>query len=119
MSVAGRDDPRVLDHEDHGPFGGAGAVLQPPGDRQPLPRLEREGLSLDVDKEAALDDEEELIVGLVPMPVVFPLDDAQSDDGIVHPDEGLIEPAVGAGRDDGGDIDDLEGAVLDVEMRRV
>jgi len=45
-------------------------VPHAPGNHQPLPLLEREGPSLDVDEEAALDDEEELVVGLVPVPVV-------------------------------------------------
>jgi hypothetical protein len=73
---------------------------------------------LDVDEEAALD-EEGLVIGFVPVPMIFSLDDAHADDGAVDTDEGLIEPAVGAGRDERRHVDDIERAEFDVEMRRV
>jgi hypothetical protein len=48
---------------------------------------------LQVDQEAALDDIEELIFVGVVVPVILALDDAQADNGIVDPAQGLIEPA--------------------------
>src|SRR5512135_1003065 len=51
--------------------------------------------------------------------MVFALDDAQPDHGIVDPAERLVIPPVGAGLDQGREIHQLEGTELDVDMRRI
>jgi len=47
---------------------------------------------LQIDRQLALDDEEELVLVVVLVPVEVALDDAQADHGVVDRDERLVEP---------------------------
>ena len=69
--------------------------------------------------EEAFDDIEEFVVVLVFVPVVFALDHAEADDGVVHLAERLVEPLVRAGGGQRLFVDQLERPELDVEPRDV
>lgn len=65
------------------------------------------GATIQFDDQLALDYVEELILGVVFVPVELTLKDAEPDDGIVDPAEGLVEPRVGSRRDDRLEVDPL------------
>ena len=50
-----------------------------------------------IDDEVPLQDEEELVVVVMFVPVVFALHDSQANNGVVHLAERLVIPPVGAG----------------------
>jgi hypothetical protein len=65
----------------------------------------------DVNLEPALDDQEELVLGIVLVPVEFALDNAEPNDCVVDGRQRLVEPAVGDRR---GLFPDIERAQLTV-----
>src|SRR5262249_32888362 len=97
----------------------ARAVHDAPWHDEALERLELDRAVLEVDEEAALEHEEELVVLVVLVPVVLTLEDAEADDRVVHLAERLVVPGVVALRDERGHVDDAQGRELDVEVRRV
>ena len=50
-----------------------------------------------IDDEVPLQDEEELVVVVMFVPVVFALHDSQANNGVVHLAERLVVPLLGAG----------------------
>src|SRR5215204_2728231 len=85
-------------------------------DRDALVRAEDERVgALHVDLELALEDEEELVLGLVLVPVELSFDDSETDDGVVDLRERLVEPRLDGGRL-GADVDPLELFELHVEI---
>ncbi len=71
--------------------------------------------ALNIDQQLPANYVEELIVIVVPVPVVFALDRGHAHHGIIDLAEGLIEPLVIAGAGNRMDIDEFERAVQDVE----
>ena len=63
--------------------------------------------ALDVDQQLTLEDEEELVLVVVLVPVKISVDHAESDDGIVYRYERLVEPRLMGGCL-GGHVDQLE-----------
>ena len=53
-SIAGRDDPGILDHEDDASLRGAGAVNDRLGHDKPLEGFQCDGAVLEIDEEFAL-----------------------------------------------------------------
>ena len=70
-----------------------------------------------VDDEPSTQDEEELIVVVVFVPVVFALHHTKAHHRLVYPAEGLIVPWVRDGLGQHRDVDKLQGVELDIEMR--
>ena len=68
----------------------------PFGTTNPWPGPEVHRAVFQVDEEPALDDVEELVLVVVLVPVVLAPDDAEPDDRVVDPAEGLVVPRVGA-----------------------
>lgn len=52
--------------------------------------------------------EEELVVVLVFVPVIFALHDSEPDDGVVDLGERLVVPLIATVGDEVGDVDDLQ-----------
>jgi hypothetical protein len=107
-------DAGVFDHEDYGATGSSGAVDYSAGDDEGLAGIELDGLVFEIDEELAFDGEEELVVIVVLVPVVFAFDNADADDGVVDHAKGLVEPHVFFCVGD-VDIDDFEREMEDVE----
>src|SRR3569623_3293766 len=88
-------------------------------DREALVLRERDGpTSLEVEQELAVEDDEALVLAVVRVPVVLALDDAEANDAVVDLGQRLIEPRLVRG-DLGGNVDQLQRAVLVVELRVV
>ena len=98
---------------------GARAVLRVPGDGEALAGIELDGAVFEVDQEAALDDEEELVLAVVLVPVELAVQDAEADDAIVHPAERLVVPGFFAGVGEGLHVDELERGELGTEVDRI
>jgi len=82
---------------------------------EPLPRLQRDGAILEIDKKFAVHDVEEFIEIVVLVPVILALHDSQTHDRIVDLAERPVEPAVLDRIDDLRKVDDLERGIADVE----
>ena len=78
------------------------------GDRESLSRTERDGLPLEVDLEAAVNDIEELVLIVVLVPVELPLQDTEPYNAVIHPAERLVVPRVLACVDERLDVDELK-----------
>ena len=75
----------------------------PTGDRVAAMAIESDGLRvLDVDQELSVQDQEELVLVVVLVPVELALDDAEPNDRVVDGRQGLVEPRLGARGDLGG-----------------
>lgn len=110
-SVAGRDDPRSLQHQHHGALGDHRSVLQPLGhdERLARPQLHRVP-ALRLNLHPPLQDKEEFILLLVPVPVELALDHSSPDCGAVHFAQRLVEPGIGYAVDHRLDVELLQGA---------
>src|SRR5215207_3093570 len=99
-SVAGRDDGSRLDHQDDRALWGARAMHDALGDDETLARRQfhhsawRHSVRalLEIDEEPTFDDVEELVVGVVLMPVILALHDAEAYDRVVDAGERLVVP---------------------------
>jgi hypothetical protein len=89
------------------------------GDDKSLPGLQINGPVFQVDDEVPLEYEEEFVVVVVLVPVIFALQDTQSNNRIIHLTQRLVVPAVRARFDKCGNVNQAEGRKLDVEMRRI
>src|SRR5436190_4733678 len=106
--VAGRADAGRFDHDDRGPPRRTGAMHDAPRHRAGLVRAERDRLAAgDVDQQLAVDDEEELVLVVVLVPMELAVDHAEADRGIVDASERLVEPRLVRGRF-GRNVDQLE-----------
>jgi hypothetical protein len=76
--------------------------------------VELDGFVFEVDEELAFHREEEFVIVVVLVPVVFAFDNADADDGVVDLAKGLVEPLVVFCVGD-VDIDDFEREMEDVE----
>jgi len=112
--VAGGYDAGVFDHQDYGALWSAGAVDDAARDDEPPAGVEFDGFVFEVDEELTFYGEEEFVVIVVLVPMVFAFDDPDADDGLIDLAEGLIEPLVVLRVGD-VNVDDLERAVKDVE----
>src|SRR5438270_13006375 len=118
-AVAGRNDGSSLRHQDHRALGRARAVHHALGHDEALQRLQVDAPVRQVDDEVTFEDEEELIVMLVLVPVVFALHDTEPDDRIVDPAQSLVVPAVLALSHERGHVHDAQGSEPDVQVRGV
>src|SRR2546429_10023509 len=94
-------------------------MQDPPRYHEALSRAECDRASLEIDDELALYYIEELVVGVVLMPVILALHHAQSDDRVIHLAEGLVIPLELAGVDQRLEVDNGEMREKDVEERLV
>src|SRR5213594_383507 len=92
-SVTGRNDVRVLHHQDDGALRCSCSVDHSFGHGKPFPRSQLDDLPglallrrLEVDEETPIEDEEKLVVGVVLVPVILALDHSEADNGVVDPD---------------------------------
>ena len=99
LGVTRRHDARPFHHQDHSSLGRSRSVHHSLRDDEPLSRSQFHCAALQVNDESPFHYVEELILIVVLVPVIFTLNDAESDDRVVHPAERLVVPAVGAGRD--------------------
>ena len=72
-----------------------------------------------IDDEVPLQDEEELVVVVMFVPVVFALHDSQANNGVVHLAERLVVPLLGAGFHQGWNVNQVERRKLDIEVSGV
>jgi hypothetical protein len=112
-------DPSGFDHKDDCSFRCTWAMQHALGHHHTLARPKLDDPIFQINREAAADHIEELVVRLVLVPVVFPLYHPEPHDSIVHPAERLIVPPVGTGRDQRRHVDVLERTVFDVQVGRV
>src|SRR5689334_14561802 len=76
-------------------------------------------LGLEVDEKATLHDVEELVVGVVMMPVILALHDAKPHHGVVDANERLIPPLIAHAGNERVERNLLERRVEDIEVRRI
>jgi len=84
-----------------------------------LPWLKVDRLALQINKEMPVENKEELVVGVMLVPVVLALHDSQTDYRVVYPAERLVVPLVCAGTDERRQIDYCERRELDIEIGSV
>lgn len=113
--VSGRNDALVLDHQHHRFHIRPRLVDDALGDGDALVGAEGEGFVFEVDIEQPAQDKEELIVIVMLVPVVFALDDAHADAGVVDDAERLVEPGVGVGGVDCINVDKFQRAMQHIE----
>ena len=80
-----------------------------------LSRAEFDRTSLQIDDELALNDIEELVVGVVLVPVILALHHTESDHGVIHLAERLVVPLELASVDQRLEVDNFKSAIEDVE----
>src|SRR5271165_3118083 len=114
--VASRYDRRCLDHQDHALLGRAGAMHDAFRHDEALIGQKLNRAAFKVDDEPSTQDEEELVVVVVFVPVVFALHHAKAHHRLVHPAEGLVVPLVRDGLGQDRYVDELQGVELDIEM---
>lgn len=73
----------------------------------------------EIDDKVPLQDEEELIVGVMFVPVVLALHDPQANNGVVHLAERLVVPLIGAGFHQTRNVHHAERWKLDIEVSSV
>ena len=100
-----------LDHEYDGLFQGSGAVQDPAGDGISLLRKKLQRSRLQIQKQRPLQDEKELVLSLVLVPMELPFKDAQADDAIVDLGQIEVDPFLGVLADHAGNVDDLAALV--------
>jgi len=103
--IAGRDDRRGFDHENHCTLGSARAVNDALRHDVPLLRSQIDGAVLEVNDETAVENKEELVVVVVFMPMILAAHDAQANDRVVHFAQRLVIPSVGARSDQRRNVD--------------
>src|SRR5688572_15042810 len=86
------------------------------GDHESLPRLELNGVNLQVDQESPFNYIEKFIKVIVLVPVVFAFHNPEPNDRVIHAAQRLVVPLVSARRDESRDVDYLEGTVLLIQM---
>src|SRR4029077_6712549 len=89
------------------------------GHDKSLQRLQLDCPVLQVDQEVTLEDEEDLVVIVVPVPVLSALQDTEPDDRVVHLAESLVVPAILALGHERRHVHDAQGRELDVRVRGV
>src|SRR3989475_3421575 len=114
--VTGWHNARSLHHEHHRPFGSPRAVPYAARHDEALARRELDRAALEIDDEAPRDDVEELVFGVVLVPVVLPLHHTKPHDGVVDLAQRLVVPGMGARIDQRLDVDELERPVAHVEV---
>jgi len=76
-----------------------------PGNDETLPRPEIHGAILEINQKAPLHNEEEFVLGVMLVPVILAVHDAETDHGVVHPAEGLVIPRILAGLHERRNVD--------------
>jgi hypothetical protein len=94
---------------------GAGAVHGPFGNDEGGAWREFDSAILEIDQELTFNDVEKFIVVVVFVPVIFSLDDTETDDGLVHLTESLVIPFEGAGIGESFLVDYFERMVVKVQ----
>jgi len=105
ISVAGWLHAAPFHHQDGRPCGCSGAMYNPSRNGVPLVGFEGYRLILQINQKPALEDEKELVLFIVLVPMEFPLHHAKTNDTIVHLAKGLIEPLFLARGDQARHID--------------
>ena len=101
-------------------------MYDPAGNHEPLPGSKLYDspwqavvIRLKIDDEKALEDKEELVIGIVLMPVIFSLHDPEPHDGIVHLAEGLVIPLILDRLDQRIEVNFRERWIANVQVRCV
>ncbi len=89
------------------------------GNHESLQGLQVDRSVLEVDDEMSLEDEKELVVIVVLVPVIFALHHPDADHRVVHFAQRLVVPLVAALRDEGGNIHHGQRCELDVQVRGI
>ena len=84
------------------------------GNDEALPGVESYQAIFEIDQELALDYVKKLVVLVMFVPMVFTLNNAEANDGVIHLTERLVEPLVNACVGEGFLVDDLQGLVIKV-----
>ena len=113
-SIAGRNNVRALDHQDHGSFRCAGAMAHTFGHDEALTRRKIHRAIFEIDQETPIKDEKEFINPFVFMPMIFALNYGQPDDRIVYLAQRLVVPFVRAGIGEFLHIDQFKRTVQNV-----
>src|SRR6266566_5829627 len=92
LLVAGRNNIRALDHQDHRSFRSPGAMAYTFGHHKALLRRKINNAIFKIDQEMSVQNEKEFIDVFVLVPVIFALNHGQPDDRIVYLAKGLIVP---------------------------
>ena len=90
--VACRYDSCVFDHQHYGSALGTRAMHNPPWNNKSLSRRNLDRAVFKVNQQLTFNDVEELVVFVMPMPVIFPLHHAEADYRIIYLAESLVVP---------------------------
>jgi hypothetical protein len=93
----------------------AGAMDDSLGNDKSLSWLERDGLVLKVNQQLTVDDVEELIVGIVLVPVILTFKDAKPNHGFIYLAQRLVIPLELASIGKGLGIDNFQGLVENIQ----
>jgi hypothetical protein len=116
LRVPGRHDTGIFHHENDGAFRRPRTMKHTLRNNKALPRVKFDRPSLQVDQKAAFENEEEFIVVVVFVPVIFALHHAKSNHRIVHLAKRLVVPAVVAGRDQVRNVDQRQSRITNIEI---
>src|SRR5439155_20167554 len=96
-SIAGRNNVRALDHQDHGSFRRSCAMANAFGHDEALLWSKIDNATFEIDQEMSVENEKEFIDICVFAPVIFALNHCHPDDRIVHLAKRLVVPFIRAG----------------------
>jgi hypothetical protein len=119
LRIPGRNNGGSFHHQNDCSIGRPGAMLDAFGNDKSLLWLQINRAIFKIDDEVPLQDEEELVVVVMFVPVVFALHDSQANNGVVHPAERLVVPLLGAGFHQGWNVNQLERRKLYIEVSGV
>ena len=85
LLVSFRNDRSCFDHQDDRAVGGTGAVNDAFRHDEAFSRLKIDRLVFEINDEVAVQDEEELIIVVVLVPVILTLQDAEANHRVVDP----------------------------------
>jgi hypothetical protein len=114
--IAGRDDGSRFHHQNDGPIRRARAMDDAFGYDEAFSRLQIDRTVLEIDDEVAFEHEKELVIILVPVPVILALHYAEANHRIIHLAQRLVVPTIGAGLDQSRHIDRGERRKSDIQV---
>src|SRR5438128_11787003 len=118
-SIAGRNNVRALDYQDHGSFRGTCAMAHAFGHDEALFRRKIDNAIFEIDQEMPVENEKEFIDVFVFMPVIFAFKHRQPNDGIVYLAKRLVVPFVRASIGQFLNIDQFKRSAQNVKVSLV
>ena len=116
LLVPNRLDRRLFHHKDGSSLWRSRAVDYALWHGEPLMGVKDDRFTLKVNQEPSTQNEEELILSVVLMPVKFPMENPESHDRVIDLTEGLIGPLLLAGCYQVRHVNQLQAAVHDIKV---